>query len=231
MNSNVTAIILAGGSGSRMKLDTTKQKLLINGESVLRRTAKAFEFCDAIDSIIIVVRYDETDFAKSETSDLKKVKKITVGGGCRAESARLGFLSIDWDCDIIAIHDCARCFIKGEMITAVVNDARKYGAATASYRVTDTVKCVDGNGNVASTLDRNSIYLVQTPQAFKYVLYKKAVELVNLFDSSITDDNMLLEKIGVKVHCTDTGRENIKLTVKEDLEYAAYLLNREKDNV
>ncbi len=228
MNSNVTAIILAGGSGSRMKLDTTKQKLLINGESVLRRTAKAFELCDAIDSIVIVVRSDETDFAKSETLDLKKVKKITVGGACRAESARLGVLSIDWDCDIIAIHDCARCFIKGEMITAVVNDAKKYGAATASYRVTDTVKCVDGDGNVVSTLDRNNIYLVQTPQAFKYDLYKNAIDCVDVCDASITDDNMLLEKVGVKVHCTDTGKENVKLTVKEDLRYAAFLLKEEK---
>lgn len=231
MNSNVTAIILAAGSGSRMNLDTTKQKLIINDVSVLRRTAKAFELCDAIDSIVIVVRSDETDFAKSETLDLKKVKKITVGGSCRAESAKLGFLSVDWETDVVAIHDCARCFIKEKMIKAVVNDAEKYGAATASYRVTDTVKYVDGDGNVASTLDRNNIYLVQTPQAFKYDLYKKAIECVDVFDSSITDDNMLLEKIGVKVHCTDVGKENVKLTVKEDLKYASYLLNREKDNV
>ena len=226
MNGNVTAVILAAGSGSRMQLHTTKQKLIINGVSVLRRTAKAFEFCDDIDSIVIVVRSDEIEFVKSEISDFKKVKKIIVGGACRAESAKLGFLSIDWDSDIVAIHDSARCFIKDEMIKAVIRDAKAYGAATASYRVTDTVKHVDCDGKVVSTLDRNNIYLVQTPQAFKYDLYKKAIECVDVCDASITDDNMLLEKVGVKVHCTNTGKENVKLTVKEDLDYAEFLLGK-----
>jgi 2-C-methyl-D-erythritol 4-phosphate cytidylyltransferase len=228
--SKVTAVILAGGSGSRMQLDTTKQKLQINGVSVLYRTVKTFETCDKIDSIVIVVRADENEFAKSETSDFKKVKKIVVGGSCRAESAKNGFLSIDWETDIVAIHDCARCFITDNMINSVIRDAKVYGAATASYRVTDTVKCVDSDGNVVSTLDRNNIYLVQTPQVFKYELYKKAITTVDVCDASITDDNMLLERIGVQVHCTDTGKENIKLTVREDLKYAALLL-KEENNV
>lgn len=227
---NVTAVILAGGSGSRMQLNTTKQKLLIDGVSVLYRTVKAFDTCDEIKSIVVVVRTDEIEFAKSETLDFKKVKKIVVGGTCRAESAKNGFVSIDWETDIVAIHDCARCFITEDMIKAVIRDAKVYGAATASYRVTDTVKLVDGDGNVVSTLDRNNIYLVQTPQAFKYELYKKAINSSDVFDASITDDNMMLERIGVKVHCTDTGKENIKLTVKEDLKYAAFLL-KEENNV
>ena len=70
MNGNVTAVILTAGSGSRMQLDTTKQKLIINGVSVLRRTAKAFEFCDDIDSIVIVVRSDEIEFAKSLNKEI-----------------------------------------------------------------------------------------------------------------------------------------------------------------
>ncbi len=230
MIGNVTAVILAGGNGSRMQLDTAKQKLLIDGMSVLYRTVRAFESCDKIDSIVIVVRADEIEFAKCETSDFKKVKKIVVGGECRAESAKNGFQSIDWETDIVAIHDCARCFINDKMINDVICDAKIYGAATASYNVTDTVKCVDKDGNVVSTLDRNSIYLVQTPQAFKYELYKKAIDAVEVCDASITDDNMLLERIGVRVHCTDTGKENIKLTVKEDLKYAAFLI-KEEDNV
>ena len=73
---NVTAVILAGGSGSRMQLNTTKQKLLIDDVSVLYRTVKAFDTCDEIKSIVVVVRTDEIEFAKSETLDFKKVKKI-----------------------------------------------------------------------------------------------------------------------------------------------------------
>lgn len=230
MNGNVTAVILAAGSGSRMQLNTTKQRLIINDVSVLRRAVSAFDACDSVDSIVVVVRADEVDFAKSETSDLKKIKKIIVGGSCRAESAKLGFLSIDWETDIVAFHDSARCFVKDDMITSVIRDTKKYGAATASYRVTDTVKYVDDDENVTSTLDRNNIFLVQTPQAFKYCIYKKALESTDVCDPSITDDNMLVEKIGVKVHCTQTGKGNIKLTVKEDLDYAAYLLSEEEND-
>lgn len=231
LNENVTAIILAAGSGTRMKLGITKQRIVIDEESVLRRTVRAFDFCDAINSIIVVVRSDEMNFAKSELSDLEKVKKIVVGGENRVESAKIGFCAVGADCDFIAIHDGARCFITDDMIKAVIRDAKMYGAATASCSVTDTVKQVDKNGDIVSTVDRNTLVLVQTPQVFKTDLYKKALENNELFDSAITDDNMLLERIGIRVHCTDTGKENIKLTVKEDLKYAEYLVNGGKKGV
>lgn len=231
LNGNVTAIILAAGSGSRMKLGITKQRMVIDEESVLRRTVKAFNLCDEISSIVVVVRSDEIAFAKSELSDLEKVNKIVVGGESRVESAKIGFCATGENSDYIAIHDGARCFITDDMIKAVIRDAKTYGAATASCIITDTVKKIDSNGDILATVDRNSLVFVQTPQVFKTELYKKALDNTELYDSSITDDNMLLERIGVKVHCTNTGKDNIKLTVKEDLKYAEYLVNGGKNNV
>ena len=81
---------------------------------------------------------------------------------------------------------------------------------------------------ICGTVDRNSLMLVQTPQVFRSELYKKALLSADVNDSAITDDNMLVERIGGKIHCTDTGKYNIKLTHKEDLDYADFLLNGEK---
>ena len=226
MNTSVCAVILAAGSGSRMKLDITKQKILLGKESVLHRTVRIFQGCESIDSIIVVCRADEIDFAKEETSKFSKVREIVVGGETRFESARLGFLAIPENSDYVAIHDAARCFVSSDMISAVVLDAKKYGAATASVEVTDTVKSVDADNRISATVDRDTLVLVQTPQIFRTDLYKKAVEA---YDGriNVTDDNMLVELIGVKPYCTDTGKRNIKITTVEDLNFANYLLNGE----
>ena len=226
MNTSVCAVILATGSGSRMKLDITKQKILLGKESVLHRTVRIFQGCESIDSIIVVCRADEIDFAKEETSKFSKVREIVVGGETRFESARLGFLAIPENSDYVAIHDAARCFVSSDMISAVVLDAKKYGAATASAEVTDKVKSVDADNRISATVDRDTLVLVQTPQIFRTDLYKKAVEA---YDGriNVTDDNMLVELIGVKPYCTDTGKRNIKITTVEDLNFANYLLNGE----
>ena len=226
MNSGVCAVILAAGSGSRMNLNTTKQKILLGTESVLRRTVRIFDSCDSIDSIVVVCRDDEVDFAENETKCFSKVLSVVVGGDTRVESAKIGFSVIPHSAQYVAIHDAARCFITAEMISAVVFDAKKYGAATASSQVTDTLKLVDENKNITKTVDRTVVMAVQTPQIFRVDLYKKAIETYK-FDNNVTDDNMLLELIGIAPHCTDTGKSNIKLTTVEDLAYANYLLNGE----
>ncbi len=229
MKERVTALILAAGSGSRMNLNITKQQIKISDESVLRRSVRAFQECPDVDSIIIVTRADEIDFARSEASEMSKVSMITVGGKTRALSAYRGFLAIGEGCDIVAIHDAARCLVTPDMISAVLNDAATYGAATASSLVTDTIKSVDSTAKIMGTIPRSSLRAVQTPQAFRTDIYKKAVESADLSDPSLTDDNMLVERIGYSVHCTDTGKYNIKITTPDDLLYVNYILNGEYD--
>ena len=224
----VTALILAAGAGSRMKLNMTKQKIKLGEESVLRRTVRIFNECDLVSSIIVVARLDELDFAKEAVLGLEKVREIVVGGKTRAESAKCGFLAIDTECDFVAIHDAARCFVTTQMICDVVNDAIKYGAATASTRVTDTVKRVDLESNITSTVNRDELVLIQTPQICKKDWYESALEAADSLGADLTDDNMLLENIGVYPHCTDTGKNNIKITTPEDLLYANFLLNEER---
>ena len=224
MSVSVAAIILAAGSGSRMQLDITKQQIVLNGETVLHRSVRIFNECEDVDSITVVAREDELDFALEEVKGFEKVKAVVVGGKTRAKSSRAGFLSVS-GADYVAIHDAARCLVTTDIISKVINDAKKYGAATASSVVTDTVKRVDADGKISATIDRNVLRTVQTPQVFLADLYAKALSLVSLDDDSITDDNSLLEKIGVYSYCTDTGKTNIKITTIEDLSIARFLLN------
>lgn len=226
---NTCAVILAAGVGSRMGAPVTKQKIEILGKTVLRRTLEAFEACESIGSIVIVTRADEMEFARAQASGITKLYNVTVGGNTRAESAACGFSVIPKDTDYVAIHDAARCLVTAEMISKVVLDAEMYGAATAATRVTDTVKIVDKDGFVSSTPDRNYVMLASTPQVFSTIIYNKALSGVDLSDSKITDDNMLVERIGVKVFCTDVGKRNIKITTKSDIAYANLLLKGECD--
>ena len=221
---NVCAVILAAGSGSRMRATITKQRLPILGETVLHRAVRAFEECEVINSIVVVAREDEVSIVKSAVSDFKKIHSVVAGGNTRAESSFLGFEAIPEDVDFVAIHDSARCLINPADIAKVVCDAQKYGAATASCVVTDTVKRVDDDGFVSATENRDCLRLAQTPQIFKKELYSRAVSSINIRDTRITDDNMLLEMTGVKVFCTDIGSYNIKITYPDDILYTEFLL-------
>lgn len=224
----VSALVLAAGVGSRMRSDTTKQLMTIDGKSVVRRSVELYESAPSVDEIIVVVKDGELDTVKDMLKGLTKVKNIIIGGKIRAESAEIGFEAISENADFVAIHDAARCMTSVFDIESVITDAFRYGAATASTRVTDTVKEIDESGFIVKTHDRSFIRFVQTPQVFSCDLYKKALSAVDINDPRITDDNFLLENIGLPVYCTETSVYNIKLTTREDLEYAKFLLRGDK---
>ena len=230
MGKKISAVILAAGSGKRMNSSVTKQRMSICGESLLHRSVRAFSNSDTVESVIVVVRADELDFAKDECREFSKVKKIIEGGGTRFESARLGFCEAKKYSDYVAIHDGARCLVTPEIIEKVANDAFKYGAATASSLITDTIKSVDRELMISNTVDRSSLRAVQTPQIFRTDLYTMALEKNSLSPELITDDNMLFENIGVNVYCTDTGKHNIKITTQEDILLAEFLINGDNKN-
>ena len=229
MKRKTTAIILAAGNGSRMNSDITKQRMTVLGKTLLKRSVTAFEETELIDDIIVVVRDDETDFARRETEGFTKVRAIVTGGKTRRESAEraVGALSENY-CGIIMIHDAARCLICKEDISSVAKAAYESGAASAVYAVFDTVKLTDKDGRIIGTVDRDTIRIAATPQAFDFALYKQAMEK-SADDDAITDDNMLLEKMGIPVTAVNTSRQNIKITTPEDILYAEYVIGRNAD--
>ena len=124
-----------------------------------------------------------------------KIKSIVVGGKTRAESAYIGFSSVSNDADFIAIHDGARCLVTPGMIDSVIRAAYIHSAATAASAVSDTLKKAGESGIITDTISRSGMYCAQTPQVFSRELYGKATQGVD-FTETITDDNMLIERIG-----------------------------------
>ncbi len=231
-NKKTAAIILAGGIGSRMGSDVTKQRMELCGVTVLKRSVIAFDRCDLIDYIVVVARKEEIDFVTSEVSGLEKVCAVTVGGATRAESAKCGLATLPDDAAFIAIHDAARPLITPGAISRVVEAAHTHGAATAAAKLHDTVKLVSDQGVIHSTIPRDTIMRAQTPQVFDLALYCRALDSYDGDYAAVTDDNMLLEAIGAEIVVVDTGEENIKITTPIDLTLAQLILqNRGGENV
>ena len=227
-----SALILAGGIGSRMQSDKTKQFIEIFGKTVLERTLLSFDKSELIDEIILVVRADELDDTQKalDSLSLGKSVRITVGGACRAESAKNGFLASDSTMDFVAIHDAARCLITPEMIDKVVEMAHKTEAATAVSSVYDTVKLIDESGKIVSTVPRSSVVRAQTPQVFSRALYERALRECEYL-GDITDDNMLVERLGAQIYAVDIGPTNVKITTRDDLTLAKNILTERGEGV
>ena len=156
----VSAVILAAGTGTRMGASKPKQYLEIGGISVLRRCVMAFFECDIIDSIVVVVPENDKLLVENELADLISKPLIVVeGASTRAGSARLGVKATPENTDFVAIHDGARCLVTPAMIRAVVDEARLYGAATAGYYSTDTVKQTKC-GIITKTIERSGVFVI-----------------------------------------------------------------------
>ena len=225
-NSKVSAIILAGGSGSRMNSSVTKQRMMLGNISVLRRCVLTFEKCSEVDEIIVVAKESEINEIRVELADIAKLSKVVPGGASRAESAMNGVSAMNYQSDYVAIHDAARPAITSEMIEKVIFIAKEKGCATAASRTTDTLKLVDSDGKIKKTLDRNFIVRATTPQVFKREIYERALDKNKNDLSCFTDDNMLVESIGENIYAVIFDKENPKITTQDDFEYVELLLRK-----
>ncbi len=222
-DNRVSAIILAGGTGSRMKSDITKQRMTILGKTVLYHALRAFELCGDVFEIVVVANENEVDFATEQAREFKKVSAIVKGGKTRAESARAGFLAISDAAEYVAIHDAARPLITPKDISAVIKCAYTSGAASMASAVNSTLKIVDESGVILDTLDRSRTLFAETPQVFRADIYCRALENSPV-DASITDDNMMVEHIGEKITMVCGSSENLKITTMRDIKLAELIM-------
>ncbi|MCR4593882.1 MAG: 2-C-methyl-D-erythritol 4-phosphate cytidylyltransferase [Clostridiales bacterium] len=225
----VTAVIVAAGSSTRME-GIDKQLALIDNVPVIARTALAFQNSPVIDHIVIVTRNDLINTVEDIVKEynISKVVSVTNGGNTRAQSVIKG-INMCPKADYIAIHDGARPFVSAESIEKTVNAAFKYGAAALAQPAKDTVKTVDKDNFIVSTVDRNSVRLMQTPQVFKKSVYLEALLACDNPDS-FTDDCMLMESAGYKVKIIDSDSFNMKITLREDLETAGAVIRGKKND-
>ena len=220
-----TAILLAAGSATRFGTEKTKQTYTLLGKSVLRRSAEALADASLVDALVVVIREEERAFAMRELASLSKPFSLITGGKTRQESAAIGFSHIPNQTTEVLLHDAARCLVTAEGVDNVVRAVRAHGAASAVSAINDTVKCLDEKGNISSSLDRERLCNAQTPQGFSVPLYQRALLHAKEQNVIVTDDNMLVEQIGITVYPVYL-KENPKITTQEDMLYAEFLLRK-----
>ena len=216
-----SVVIVAGGTSSRMQ-GVDKQAVFLGDFPVIVRTVRCFSNIPNIQEIVIVSREDFIPQLLEwvEEFNLDKVTSIVRGGDNRQNSVLNGISALSQDCDYFVIHDGARPFADEELILRCMNDAVRYGAATASVPAKDTIKISDENGFVVSTPDRAFLRITQTPQIFRKDWYLSAIQKANDDNLNFTDDCQLVENIGEKVYLSLGSYFNIKITTPEDLPIA-----------
>jgi len=225
------AIVVAGGKGKRMRKRVNKLFLLLNKEPIIFHTLKIFQDCKEINQIILVVNPNDKDKFKSivKASKFDKVKQVVEGGLERQDSVYNGIKAIEKanNEDIIIIHNGSNPFIDEDIINNSLKAAKKFGAAVVGFPAKDTIKVVE-DGFVKQTLDRKLLWQMQTPQAMKYFLAKKAFEIAYRDKYYGTDDVSLVERMHGQVKVVYCDRSNIKITDQHDLAYANKLVNASK---
>lgn len=225
---NIPVIVVAAGASSRMQ-GISKQLAEIGSVPVIIRTLKAFENCDQISNIILVVRTEDLFQIQMlcEKYMITKLSDIVCGGNSRQESVLKGFSRLPEDAKKVLIHDGARPFVDSKIIYSVADALEKHSAVTCAVRVKDTIKKVDENGKVLKTVPREDLVSVQTPQGVWVSEYLAACESADV--AKFTDDTSIMEAAGYEVFVTEGSYKNIKITTKEDLILAKAFLSEEEE--
>ena len=219
--SNV-AVILGAGNSTRMKTETSKLLLKINGQTVIERSVNAFLNISDIDEIIVVARQQDIEVFSSIFDDERI--SFVVGGATRQESVYNAIQTID-EAELIAIHDGARPLIREEDIENTIRQAKEHSAAAVGVPVKDTIKIIDDDNFVVETPNRSNLFAVQTPQIFDFGLYKQIMDKAVEQGRDYTDDCQLAENNGVKVKMVAGSYTNIKITTPDDIPVAESILN------
>lgn len=216
MSKYTSAVILAAGQGNRFGSEVKKQYAFVCGIPCIVHSMKAFEACPLIDEIVLVGDKEALSSLANEYG-IKKFSTAVDGGDTRQISALRGFDAVNEKCSYVAIHDAARCLVTPEIIEKTIRAAYKYRAAAAAHNCEDTVKICDKDGTVKNTVDRSTVWTVQTPQVFEADMYRVGAYMAKKDGAEVTDDCMLCERLGFKVRMVECGRSNIKLTSPDDL--------------
>ncbi len=230
MNDNIVAVVPAAGLGKRLGPGRNKTFLSILGKPVIIWTLEALSSVSEISEIIPVFRESdmESGIALCERYRLSKVKRMAPGGKERQDSVYNGLRLLHGDTGLVVIHDGARPLASREIMIEAIKSVSGFDGAVAGVPVKDTIKEV-GGGFIKSTLKREGLWAIQTPQVFRYDSIIKAYNQAMGERFYSTDDAALIERAGGKVKIVMGSYENIKITTPEDVLTAEFLL-RQRDN-
>jgi 2-C-methyl-D-erythritol 4-phosphate cytidylyltransferase len=225
------AVIVSAGKGQRFLEGKKKQFHLLADKPILVHTVGKFESCPLIRSTLLVVGQEDLDYCLKEIVEkyrYRKVSQIIPGGKRRQESVKNGIDALPEGTEIAVIHDGVRPFVTREMIEDSIRSAERFGAVVMAMPVKETIKMANPDGTVLKTLDRETLWQIQTPQAFRANVIREAHQRASEEGFVGTDDASLVERLGMKVHILPGSYTNIKITTPEDL-ILANLFLRIKD--
>lgn len=226
----VNAIIVAAGEGKRMGKGVPKPYLLLSGRPLLLHTLARFADSHTVRKVIMVVAGEQIpmcqDLIRSD-SKLGRIECVFQSGGLkRQDSVGQGLTRLDPDCEVVVVHDGARPFIQPALIDRCVKVASQEGAVVVGVPVRNTVKIVSADRYIQETPRRESLWEIQTPQAFQRKIITEAYQRAEAEGAEATDDAMLAERLGVKVRVLEGKTTNMKITLPEDLLLGEALLSR-----
>jgi 2-C-methyl-D-erythritol 4-phosphate cytidylyltransferase len=224
---DVGVIIPAGGSGRRFGGRTPKQFVRLEGVPILVRTVELFSARRDVAAIVVV----------APGGHLVRVRRmlaaagyggvrVVEGGKERQHSVWNGLQALPGSCEYVLVHDAVRPFTPSRVISSVVKEARAQGAAVVGVPVGDTLRREGRQGFLSATVDRAHLWAVQTPQGFRTALLKRAHEEAARQGILRTDETSLVEILGIEAGVVRGSQSNIKITTKEDLEFARFLAKR-----
>lgn len=225
-NQEVGVIIVAAGRGTRMGTKESKQYLMLKSKPIIVHTLEKFHSHPLISQIVLVT--GKADIARCESwikqYGLQDNVQVVEGGNERQHSVYQGLraISTPW----VLVHDGVRPFVADEHITSCFVTAKEYGAAVLAVPVKDTIKQVNEHGEVIGTPKRESLWAIQTPQAFRASDLARAHEKAGLEGFVGTDDAMLIERLGMQVKVVEGDYSNVKITTPDDLIYAEFITSR-----
>ena len=222
---NAYAIVLGGGSGTRMGVELNKVLMPLLGVPAMVRAIAPFTGLCA--GVVVVARADEVELMQTVVHRFglgRAVLAVVAGGADRQASVQNGLAALPQDADAVLIHDGARALVTEAIIRRALASVEAYGSGVAAVPVTDTIKRAAPDGVVTETLDRSQLYAMQTPQGFRLADICRAHEAAEAAGYRATDDAALLESIGLPVRLVEGSRENIKLTTPFDLRLAEAIL-------
>ncbi|MBQ3484558.1 MAG: 2-C-methyl-D-erythritol 4-phosphate cytidylyltransferase [Clostridia bacterium] len=219
------AIILAGGSGSRMGAGMNKVLMPLAGETVIARSLRAF--AGMVDGMILVSRSEDMQQMQLAAAQAGIDVRIVIGGATRQESVWNGLCALPEACTHVMIHDGARCLVDKATIERCKASVLECGTGVAAIPVIDTIKETDAEELVVSTPDRSALRAVQTPQGFSLEIIREAHRKAQEAGFIGTDDASLVERLNIPVRLTLGDRRNIKLTTPEDMQMAEAFLHND----
>ncbi|XP_068653050.1 2-C-methyl-D-erythritol 4-phosphate cytidylyltransferase, chloroplastic [Aristolochia californica] len=221
---SVSVVLLAGGKGKRMGANMPKQYLPLLGKPIALYSFRTFSQMIEVKEIVVVCDPSYKDVFEDTSEEIPVALKFALPGKERQDSVFSGFQEIDGDSKLVCIHDSARPLVTSEDIKKVLKDALQTGAAVLGVPVKATIKEANGESYVVRTLDRKTLWEMQTPQVIKPDLLQNGFDLVHREGLEVTDDVSIVEHLKYPVYITEGSYTNIKVTTPDDLLLAERIL-------